>query len=202
VKIEYAALTAASRLAEAGAVALLAEVCQARLTTPARLIEVLDELPRLPRRGVMRSILADVADGAHSVLERRYLRDVERRHGLPRGRRQVRAATGGRTRYRDVRYVEQSLLVELDGRLGHEKPRDRWADLARDLAAAVDGELTARLGWGQVCEPCRAAALLALLLQQRGWTGHPVACGPGCDVADLDRSSPSDGEDPSLSDPS
>jgi hypothetical protein len=117
------------------------------------------------------------------VLERRYLLHVERAHGLPKARRQQRARTGSGATHRDVEYVEQALVLELDGRLGHEWALDRWDDLNRDLDAATSGRLTLRAGWGQVLQPCRLARVLALILAARGWTGTPHACGPRCSLA-------------------
>jgi hypothetical protein len=127
-------------------------------------------------------VLADVATGAYSALERRYLRDVERPHGLPTGHRQRRVSTGRAVAYRDVEYVGLDTVVELDGRLGHEAATDRWADLDRDLDAAVDRRLTVRFGWRQVLQPCRVAAAVATLLRARGWAGDPIPCGPTCPV--------------------
>ncbi|HEX2893331.1 MAG TPA: hypothetical protein VHO29_04930 [Marmoricola sp.] len=37
---------------------------------------------------------------------------------------------------------------------------DRWADLDRDLDAAGANQLTVRLGWQQVLQPCRTAEAL------------------------------------------
>ncbi len=53
------------------------------------------------------------------MLEYRYLRDVERAHGLPRSRHQVRVVIAGQAAYRDAYYDEYQLAVELDGRLAH-----------------------------------------------------------------------------------
>jgi hypothetical protein len=120
------------------------------------------------------------------VLERRYLRDVESAHDLPRGTRQIRAPgqvrRGGAsgTVVRDVRYSPFRTVVELDGAFGHRDAVDRWADLERDLAAAADGDLTLRAGWAQVMEPCELAATVAIILSGRGWQGRARACGPGC----------------------
>jgi hypothetical protein len=72
--------------------------------------------------------------------------------------------------------------VELDGRLGHEWAADRWADLDRDLANALDGELTLRAGWRQVLDPCRLAAVVGGILIARGWIGTIEPCGPECSV--------------------
>jgi hypothetical protein len=51
------------------------------------------------------------------VLEYRYVRDVERAHGLPRSRHQARVVIDGKVVYRDVYYEEYQLTVELDGQL-------------------------------------------------------------------------------------
>ena len=127
-------------------------------------------------------LLDDVASGVHSVLEHRYLVDVERRHGLPTGARQVRVDTETGIVFRDVRYAEQRMLVELDGRFGHSDAEDQWDDLDRDLTAALAGALTVRLGWGQVLKPCRVAAAVEVILRARGWEGSPVRCSPSCPV--------------------
>lgn len=185
VSVEHAILTLASRATtEDAAVAAVADVCQSRRTAPARLVEALDVMRRLPRRRLLRSILADVAEGAYSALERRYLIHVERPHALPTGRRQRRVRPGRTTAYRDVDYLGLGMVVELDGRLGHEEASDRWADLDRDLDSVLAGDLTVRVGWKQALEPCRLAVGLARLLQARGWTGVPAPCGPECPVND------------------
>jgi hypothetical protein len=187
VRIEHAALEVASSApSERHAVSVLADVCQSRRTTAARLLQRLDELPRLPRRRRLRAILADVAAGAYSVLERMYLVDVERRHGLPAGQRQRQVHLGWSPAYRDVEYLEQQVVVELDGRLGHEWALDRWADLDRDVAAAVDQRATIRLGYAQVLDPCRIAVALARILGARGWSGRPHPCATGCPVSPID----------------
>jgi hypothetical protein len=82
--------------------------------------------------------------------------------------------------FRDVEYLAMATVVELDGRLGHKWQRDRWRDLDRDVDSAVDGDLTVRLGWQQVLDPCRTAGLVARLLAARGWTGELRGCSPTC----------------------
>jgi hypothetical protein len=177
---EYALLKSASSLDEASAVALMSDAVHQGLTTPQRLLAVLETLPRLPRRASLGDVLRDVAAGTRSVLERRYLQDVERAHGLPVGSRQLRHDAASGTTIRDVAYRPYDALVEIDGAFGHRDAVDRWADLGRDLDAAVQGQVTLRPGWAQVLEPCRLAAVLAAVLQARGWTGRPVPCGSGC----------------------
>jgi very-short-patch-repair endonuclease len=108
---------------------------------------------------------------------------VEWRHGLPRGRRQVRVKRESRTEYRDVLYEAYGVAVELDGRAAHPGDR-RWPDIRRDNAAAADGVLTLRYGWLDVSEhPCLVAAQVARVLQRRGAAGFR-ACTPACPVTD------------------
>ena len=180
VRLEDAALEVASQAwlsgGEAGAVAVLADLCQQRLTTPSRLADALRPMSRLAGRAFLTALVDDVASGAHSLLEHRYLTRVERAHGLPCGRRQQEFRSLRRHGFRDVHYVDHGLVVELDGRLGHEFAHDQWADLDRDLLAAMDQLMTTRLGWGQVSEPCRLALMIGGLLQARGWKGQPRRC--------------------------
>ena len=102
VRVEHAALTVAARAGSDDAVvAVVAEVVRLRRTTTERLREALADRPRLRHAALLREVLADVAVGAESALERRYLRDVERAHGLPAGhrrrRRPARTAGSGAT---------------------------------------------------------------------------------------------------------
>ena len=116
------------------------------------------------------------------MLESSYLRRVERAHGLPRAERQLNERTEQGKVYRDVHYRAWRLLVELDGRLGHEEWSDRVSDMTRDLlAAARGGDLTLRVGWHHCeVEPCLTAVSVGAVLQQRGWTGSPRPCNPLC----------------------
>jgi hypothetical protein len=183
IRLESAAVQVASRRwkthGEAAAVALLSDICQQQRSTPARLLAAVEAHGRLDGRAFLRTVLDDVACGAYSVLERRYLTQVERPHGLPRAIRQGRFASPVRAGFRDVHYTSQQLVLELDGRLGHEWAADQWADLERDLVSVIDGQLTVRLGWGPVSSPCRLAVMIGQLLIARGWTGPVLRC-PSC----------------------
>lgn len=180
LRVEHAALLSALRLDELDSVQLLADVCQSRRTTAARLLETVAGMARIPRRDWVAGVLDDIAGGTCSVLEHGYLTRVERPHGLPAGRRQ-RAVHGGR---RDVEYDGVGQVVELDGRLFHDPARQRDVDL--DLVAAIDREHTVRLGWGQVfARPCQTATRMAALLRSQGWSGPLVACSPGCPVTTM-----------------
>lgn len=179
--IEHALLQVASRKKKLEAsIAVLADAVQDGRTTAERLRQALADRPKLRHRAVLRDVLADVDEGVRSVLEHRYLRLVERAHGLPRGERQQRLVLAGKPGYPDVEYKEQRVLVHLDGRVGHSDSLDRWADFDRDIAALVDTTLGIRAGWAQVLDPCRLAAALGRILQQCGWTGSIYACGPMC----------------------
>jgi very-short-patch-repair endonuclease len=179
MRLEPAALrVAANKRDEASAVAVLADVCRTRRTSAHRLADALVAMPRLPRRAFLAGVLADVADGVQSVLEHRYLRDVERAHKLPRGVRQGRAVHDDVVVYRDVEYLKGLLVIELDGSF-HDPAEARWDDLERDVASAVNGARTVRLGWRQILDPCRTAWSVGRLLGALGWEGQPQGC-PGC----------------------
>ena len=163
--------------------AVLFDACRQRRTTPARLLAELDSLPELPGRKILQRILAEAAEGVQSFLEQACLRHVERAHGLPRARRQVRAVDGGPVRYRDSEYSPYDVIVELDGQAGHLDSASRWRDMTRDNAAATSGKLTLRFGYQLVSEPCLTASQVVAALQFRGWTGTPRACSPTCTLA-------------------
>jgi hypothetical protein len=183
VRLEHALLHVATTAADdAATIAVLADACQERRTTPSRLLETLRGRPNLRRRRFVIEVLDDVATGAFSLLEHRYLSRVERPHGLPTAHRQRRVAVGRTVAYRDVEYVGLGAVVELDGRLGHELTSDRWDDLDRDIDTLLTGGATLRLGWRHVLDPCRTAVVVARFLAASGWTGVIRACGPGCPV--------------------
>jgi len=149
---------------------------------PVLLRQNLDARPKTRWRAEIREALEDVASGVHSPLERRYLRDVERAHGLPTADRQACAVQNGRVVRRDVRYRRYRVVVELDGAAYHPADR-RLADARRDNAAAAHGMVTLRYGWSDVTtRPCQVAAEVAETLRARGWTGQPRRCGPNCQL--------------------
>ena len=160
----------------------LTQACGRRLTTAARLGDAQRLRKKVPWRHELGDVLKAAADGIHSVLEYRYLRDVERAHALPRSRHQVRVVIDGRTVYRDIYYDGYTLATELDGRLAH-PDQERWRDAHRDNQAGARGILTTRYGWRDVYgHPCETALLQARILQQRGWTGLPRPCSATCPV--------------------
>ncbi len=160
----------------------ITKACARRLTTEARLRATLELRKKMRWRMELDEMLAAAGSGVHSVLEYRYVRDVERAHGLPRSRHQVHVVIDGKAVYRDVYYEEYQLAVELDGRLAH--PDDeRWRDTQRDNEASARGVETLRYGWRDVCaHPCETALLQAQILRQRGWRGTPRPCSSRCPV--------------------
>lgn len=175
--VEDTVLDLCGTLDEPAVVGLLTSAVQSRRTTPARILQRLEERGRLRHRPLLTGLLAEIREGAESPLEVAYLRDVERAHGLPRGIRQHRAS-GGR-QVRDVVYAEFGLVVELDGRLGHEG-MGRFRDMRRDNDALLRGEVTLRYGWSDVRGRCCPVAWqVGSILIRSGWNGIPSRC-PSC----------------------
>lgn len=171
-----------SDLATAGAALdVILRAIQRRITTAARIRAALTGRPRHRWRALLGEVLQDAGDGVQSPLERRFLRDVERAHHLPRAmRNRAESAITGQRLYRDVRYRRWSTVVELDGREAH--PVDSaFRDHRRDNAAAIAGDVALRYGWRDVVDnPCVVAAEVAAVLRLGGWTKDAVSCGPHC----------------------
>ena len=154
--------------------------CGGRLTTPQRIAAAMNRRAKLRYRDALRLALDDITAGAHTILEHRYLHDVERPHGLPCAERQVRVVRGRPSQYRDALYRKYLVAVETDGRVAH-PAEGRWRDVHRDNAAAADGITTLRYSWSDVTtRPCAVAAEVGAVLAQRGWPGPLRSCGPGC----------------------
>lgn len=155
--------------------------CQAKLTTPAHLLSAMGRRRRIRHRQLVKDVCSDASEGAETPLERRYLRDVERAHGLPRGRRQAKRRLSGATVFRDVEYDAHQTVVELDGRRGHEGEDNAFRDRRRDNRTAAGGRTTLRFGWTDVTTaPCESAAQVAAVLQRQGWNGLPTRCSATC----------------------
>lgn len=157
--------------------------CQRGLTTAARISAAMAGRNRVRWRTELAVALADVRDGVHSLLEFRYVHNVERAHGLPRPVRQAKIVRGIRTGYLDNLYQEYDTCVELDGRSAHPDDR-RWDDIHRDNALAAGGRVTLRYNWADISlRACPTAWQVAATLRQRGWPGRPHPCGPACFIA-------------------
>jgi hypothetical protein len=148
-------------------------ICRAvgrRRTTADRIRTALDRRDRFPMRAELELALGDASEGVLSWLERRYVRGVERPHGLPSALRQVRVDQGG-SRYLDNLYEDYLVCVELDGSAAH--PEDeQWRDKRRDRWNLVHGKtVTLRFGFLDLLDQrrqCETAADVATLLSDRG----------------------------------
>jgi hypothetical protein len=140
---------------------------------------------RLRWRDQLDEVITLAAGGAHSVLEYRYDRDVERAHGLPRATRQAPfTKPDGSRGFRDRCYERYGrLVIELDGKRYH-PDEARYRDRARDNQAAAKGGSTLRYDWSDVTrQPCETAAQVHAALRERGYRGPVRPCSPGCRAA-------------------
>jgi hypothetical protein len=153
-----------------------------RLTTADRLRTIMQARAKMRWRQETISALAEIADGVQSGLEYRYVRHVERAHGLPAARRQARIVRGAKIMYIDNLYEAPGVAVELDGQAAH-PVAGRFEDMRRDSVNAAAGIMTLRYGWVEVAKrPCETANQIAAVLHQRGWSGRPKRCAPGCPI--------------------
>jgi predicted transcriptional regulator of viral defense system len=160
----------------------LTRACGARLTTPERLRAAMNDRARMRWRTDLATALDDITQGAHSVLELRYVRRVERPHRLPEAERQARVVRGRHTEYRDALYRAFGVAVETDGQFAH-PPEEHWRDRHRDNASVAEGIVTLRYSWTDVTQrPCQVAAEIATVLQRHGWRGTPRPCSPICPI--------------------
>jgi hypothetical protein len=163
-------------------------ICRAigrRRTTAARIRETMAARPRMRWRADLELALGDAGE-VLSVLERRYVRGVERPHGLPSARRQARVWHGTGNRYLDNLYADYRACVEIDGAAAHpadeqwrDKDRDRWNSVHEKIDTIRIGVLGLRTRETQ----CATAAEITTWLSGRGpATGRP--CGrEGCPVS-------------------
>jgi very-short-patch-repair endonuclease len=154
--------------------------CQRRLTTPRRVVDAMRRRKKMRWRTELMQALGEIEAGAHSLLEYRYVRYVERPHGLPRAERQARLSADGHKRFLDNLYRPYRLCVELDGQQSH--PDDqRWLDVRRTNSVTAQGIITLRYGWTDVNHrSCPTAGQIGSVLTNLGWPGRLRPCGPAC----------------------
>jgi hypothetical protein len=165
------------------ALSIVAKAVQKELVTTGQLSQELAARAGHRHSRILRPALADVDAGGQSGAELLYIRDVERAHGLPSATRQEPSDFGPR-RYRDNEYPDFGLVVEVDGRLGHERWVDRVKDGRRDRQLLTRSRVTTRVFFSDVAvRPCQTAADIGAILQGRGWAGRPRRCRrAGCAV--------------------
>jgi hypothetical protein len=155
-------------------VGLVTTAVQRRLTTVRKLRRELDERARHRHRALLRDLLSDVGAGAESPIELRYLRGVERPHGLPRGDRQQ--SRSGLAYQTDVDYKEFRVIVELDGRADHDGV-GRFRDMDRDNRHALVDAVTLRYGsYDLAARPCGVAFQVYRALAARGYVEAFLRC--------------------------
>lgn len=116
----------------------LIQAIQSRLTTPARLVELVEPVRRLPRRHQLLRLLTTLSQGCHSELEIWGYEKVFTSPLLPRSVAQLQVKVNGRTCYLDRYFPTAWLNVELDGAAWHgDDFRER--DIKRDSALACKG---------------------------------------------------------------
>jgi hypothetical protein len=153
---------------------LITTAVQRRLTTVRKLRRELDGRARHRHRALLRDLLFDVGIGAESPIELRYLRDVERPHGLPKSTRQQ--SRSGLPYLTDVDYEEYRVIVELDGRVGHEGV-GRFRDMDRDNRHALVDALTLRYGsYDVTARSCGVAYQVYLALAARRYLEPFLRC--------------------------
>ncbi|NNM46376.1 type IV toxin-antitoxin system AbiEi family antitoxin [Knoellia koreensis] len=164
------------------ALSLVARAVQKEMVTGRQLRQEIVDRGGHRYSKLLKVALADVEEGAESGAEVLYIRDVERAHGLPRAVRQARAVGPDGNQRHDNRYDRYRLVLEVDGRLGHETWRDRVRDGRRDRSQLGQDRVTTRVFFADVAiTPCQTAYDVAAILRSRGWTGTPRACRrPGC----------------------
>jgi hypothetical protein len=163
------------------AVGWITRAFQRNLTNEGSLRQAVATRKKLRWRDRLDQVIPTAATGAHSPLEYRYDRDVERAHGLPPARKQVPFTKPDGTRgFRDRYYAEYGLVVELDGKRYHDEDR-RDNDRRRDNDAAATTGATLRYGWADVTRTqCETAAQVHAALRKRGYTGNLRPCSATC----------------------
>jgi hypothetical protein len=162
----------------------IARAVSRRLVSAAALRAALAARPRVRWRGWLADALEDAEGGVHSSLERRYVRDVERAHGLPRSEHQARRQLDGKLHYRDNWYPDYHVVAEIDGPSYHQNERVQLDKDRDNRNLALDDVKTHRFGPVAVTEhACQTAALVSATLKRNGWRGSPRPCRrPGCVV--------------------
>ena len=116
---------------------------QQRLVTGEHLASALTEYRGRRRRAVVRQLVGDIADGAHSLGELQIVPWCRAR-GLPAPSRQSLRVVDGRTRYLDVFWDEVRLALEIDG-AAHTEGLEIAHDHLRQNSLTMDEHLVLRM---------------------------------------------------------
>ncbi len=154
---------------------LLIAPVQQRLTTAGAVSEALQVVRRDRRRGLLRAIVGELADGVQSLNELDFAA-LCRARGLPEPSRQVVVRTTNGQAYLDVRWHRYKVAVEVDG-VGHLQP-DRWLDdSARHNEITLTGDVVLHIpSLGLRLDPERWLDLVERALRNAGWRPDPRSC--------------------------
>lgn len=126
--------------------ALLCAAVQQRVVTPGHLQAELESAGRIRHVRLMRALLGDIADGAHTLTEVDLGRLASRAGLAAPVRQRSRRDHAGRNRWLDAEFRLPDgdlLVVEVDGR-GHMEVENWIADTARDNEVVIDGRIVLR----------------------------------------------------------
>jgi hypothetical protein len=141
---------------------------QQRIVQAAEIADVLARSRRQPRRALLTSVVADVADGAHALGELDFAR-LCRRRGLPEPTRQRVVITAGGRRYLDVEWEEWALAAEIDG-VAHMQVATWLDDSWRENEVVIDGRRVLRFPVLALrLDPGRAMDQAEEALRRCGW---------------------------------
>jgi len=147
---------------------MLCTPIQQRLTSVPDVAETLERVRRDRRRRFLRSVLGEIANGAHSLNELDFAGTCRRR-GLPKPDRQVVIEGPDGRAYLDVRWRRWRVVVEVDG-VGHLRV-DRWIDDSlRHNDIVLGGDTVLRIpSLGLRLDEARHMAAVERALRAAGW---------------------------------
>ena len=149
---------------------MLIAACQQRRVLPGAVARVLEAMPRVRRRRLIRTTLADIEGGAHALSEIDFVA-LCRRFRLPRPDLQERRRDAdGRNRFLDAYWKEWRLHAEVDG--AHHMDARHWAaDMLRQNQVWIAGDRVLRFpAWLVRADPPAVARQLHAALTAAGWT--------------------------------
>ncbi len=143
---------------------------QQRIVPALELITEFQTVRRHHRRNYLRAVLADLADGAHSMGELDFAR-LCRAAGLPEPSRQV-IRRGGRGRvYLDAYWDDWQVVAEIEG-VHHEWESSQLGDTLRHNDLTLDSAAVLRIPVVALRDaPAPYLRQVAELLRRRGWNG-------------------------------
>jgi hypothetical protein len=149
---------------------VLTAACQQRRVLPAEVAQVLAAMPKVRRRRLIRTTLADIEGGAHALSEIDFMA-LCRRFRLPRPDLQERREDAdGRNRFLDAYWKQWRLHAEVDG--AHHMDARQWAaDMMRQNQVWIAGDRVLRFpAWLVRADPSAVARQLHAALAAAGWT--------------------------------